>query len=86
MSLFVSCNGLPCRFLKLDKLSGNIMSSVTLQVDAISCMTADTDTLYVGIYETNQILHISLEDMSTIKMTSLHSPHTHQDTKLQDLK
>ena len=83
--LFVSCAGISYRILKLDKLSGNIMASVTPR-DPISCITADTNTLYGGLFETNQIVHLSLEDMSTMKMTSLDSPHLQQDTKLCDLK
>ena len=73
------------RILKLDKLSGNIMASVA-PIEPISCITADTDTLYGGVYGTNQILHLSLEDMSIMKMTSLNSPYIQQDTKLSDLK
>ena len=83
--LFVSCVEIPFRIHKLDKLSGNIMASVTLG-DLTHCITADTDTLYAGVYRTNQILHLSLEDMSTIKMTSLNSPYLQQDTYLSDLK
>ena len=83
--LFVSCNGIPSSILKLDKLSGSIMSSVTSEY-YLSCITTDTDTLYAGMRETNQILHLSLEDMSTIKITSLNSPYTRQDTELIDLK
>ena len=40
------------RIFKLDKLSGNIMASVTPEVP-IDCMAADTDTLYGGMYGTN---------------------------------
>ena len=82
--LFVSCIGTH-RILKLDKLSGSIMSSVTPKYP-LSGITADTDTLYAGMRETNQILHLSLEDMSIIKITSLNSPYTRQDTQLLDLK
>ena len=54
--------------------------------DLTRCITADTDTLYGGVYGTNRILYLSLEDMSTMKMTSLNSPYIQQDTKLSDLK
>ena len=83
--LFVSCIGIPDRILKLDKLSGSIMSIVTLKY-SLSGITTDTDTLYAGTQRANQILHLSLEDMSTIKITSLNSPYTRQDTELLDLK
>ena len=61
------------------------MSSVTLDGD-MGGITADTDTLYVGMHETNQILHLSLEDMSTTKVTSLNSPYICQYTKLLDIR
>ena len=84
--LFVSCRGLSsCCIVKLDKLSGNVMSSVT-QEGLSSGITADTDSLYVGMDETNQILNLSLEDLSTIKVTSLNSPYKSQDTRLQDIR
>ena len=83
--LFVSCLEIPYHILKLDKLSGNVMTSVATG-DLISCITADTNTLYGGVYRTSQILHLSLEDMSTMKMTSLNSPYIQQDTELSDLK
>ena len=83
--LFVSCIGISHRILKLDKLSGSIMSIVTLEY-LLSCITTDTDTLYAGTQRANQILHLSLEDMSTMKITSLNSPYTRQDTELLDLK
>ena len=41
---------------------------------------------YVGSGFTNQILHLSLDDMSTIRITKLNSPHINQDTGLRDLK
>ena len=83
--LFVSCSGTPCRIFKLDKLSGNVMSGVTVE-SYLSGITADTDTLYVGMHETKQIHHLSLEDMSTIKVTSLNSPYISQGTSLLDIR
>ena len=84
--LFVLCIGLAnSNLAELDKLSGNIVNNVTLNYP-ISSITADTDTLYGGTRFTNQILHLSLDDMSTIRITSLNSPHIDQDTKLRDLK
>ena len=41
---------------------------------------------YVGSGFTNQILHLSLDDMSTIRITKLNSPHINQDTGLRDIK
>ena len=81
--LFVNC-GLN-RIYKLDKLSGSILCSVKTEYN-ISGLSADTDTLYAGIWESNQIFHLSLEDLTIIRVTSLNSPHITQDTMLQDLK
>ena len=83
--LFVICR-LPPRIYKLDKLSGSILCSVETEYD-IRGLSADTDTLYTGIQESNQISHLSLEDLTNIQVTSLNSPHETQDTTLlQDLK
>ena len=84
--LFVLCIGLAnSNLAELDKLSGNIVNNVTLNYP-ISSITADTDTLYGGTRLTNQILHLSLDNMSTIRITSLNSPHIDQGTGLHDLK
>ena len=84
--LLVRCEGLySCNIVKLDKLSSSVMSSATLE-GFRGGITADTDTIYGGLHETNQILHLSLEDLSTIKVTSLSSPYINQDTKLQDIR
>ena len=53
---------------------------------SISGLSADTDTLYAGMSTSNQICHHSLEDLTTIRVTTLNSPHITQDTTLQDLK
>ena len=82
--LFLSCC-LPGRIYKLDKLSGGILCSVKTE-DGISGLTADTDTLYAGMLESNQISHHSLEDLTNIRVTSLNSPHIIQGTTLWDLK
>ena len=82
--LFVRC-GLPCRIYKLDKLSGSILCSVKSE-DFIHGISADTDTLYAGMFESNQIYHLSLEDLTNIRVTPLNSPHITQDTKQEDLK
>ena len=82
--LFVSCI-LPCRIYKLDKLSGSFLCSV-ITAYIISGLSADTDTLYAGMCGSNQIFHLSLEDLTIIRVTSLNSPHITQDTMLQDLK
>ena len=80
--LFVSCLEGIC---KLDKLSGSILCSGITE-DNISCLSADTDTLYAGMWKSNQISHHSLEDLTNIRVTSLNSPHITQDTILRDLK
>ena len=82
--LFVRCSP-PRRICKLDKLSGSILCSVETE-DVISGLSADSDTLYTGMYESNQICHLSLEDLTTIRVTPLNSPHITQDTMLEDLK
>ena len=82
--LFVRC-GLPGRIYKLDKLSGSILCSVKTE-DYIFGLSADTDTLYAGMSASNRISHLSLEDLTNIRVTSLNSPHITQDTKLWDLK
>ena len=82
--LFVRCSLLD-RICKLDKLSGNILCSVITEYN-ISGLTADTDTLYAGMWLSNQISHLSLEDLTNIRVTSLNSPHITQDTRLRDLK
>ena len=81
--LFVSCIN-PYRIYKLDKLSGSILCVKT--EDSISGLSADTDTLYAGTFESNQISHLSLEDLTYIRVTPLNSPHITQDTTLRDLK
>ena len=82
--LFVGCN-IPCRICKLDKLSGSILCNVETEYD-ITGLSADSDTLYTGMYKSNQVCHLSLEDLTTIRVTPLNSPHITQDTKLRDLK
>ena len=82
--LFVKCS-LPCRICKLDQLSGSILCSVKTEY-RISGLTADSDTLYTGMYESNQICHLSLEDLTNIRVTPLNSPHITQETRLIDLK
>ena len=82
--LFVKGSG-PNRIYKLDKMSGNFMCSVELDF-LIFGLTADATTLYSGMCESNQISHFSLEDLTTIRVTPLNSPHITQDTILQDLK
>ena len=82
--LFVRCS-MPDRICKVDKLSGSILCSVVTEY-LIYGLSADSDTLYTGMYESNQICHLSLEDLTTIRVTPLNSPHITQDTMLQDLK
>ena len=81
--LFVSCI-IPFHLFKLDKLSGSILCSVKTE-DIISGLSADTDTLYTGMRSSNQICHHSLEDLTTIRVTTLNSPHVTQHTTLDHL-
>ena len=82
--MFVRC--LPNdRIYKLDKLSGSILCSVETE-NSIYGVSADTDTLYLATRGSNQISHFSLEDLTTIRVTPLNSPHITQDTGLRDLK
>ena len=82
--LFVIC-GLFHHIYKLDKLSGSILCSVKTEY-GISGLSVDTDTLFAGMFVSKQIFHLSLEDLTIIRVTSLNSPHITQDTMLQDLK
>ena len=76
---------LPHHICKLDKLSGSILCSVETE-DILSGLSADSDTLYAGMYVSNQVCHFSLEDLTTIRVTPLNSLHITQDTALRDLK
>ena len=76
---------LPNRIYKLDKLSGSILCSFETE-DYISGLSADSDTLCTGMHKSNQICHLSLEDLTTIRVTPLNSPHITQITRLRDLK
>ena len=82
--LFVRCI-MPVRIYKLDELSGSILCRVETE-DLISGLSADSYTLYTGMRVSNQICHLSLEDLTTIRVTPLNSPHITQDTTLLDLK
>ena len=81
--LFVSCE-LPEHLYKLDKLSGSILCSV-VPVNIIHGLSADTDTLYAGMYDNNRICVLSLENLTTIRVTTLNSPHLTQGTVMEDL-
>ena len=80
--LFVCCIA-PLRIYKIDTLSGSILCSFETEIYGLS---ADTDTLYGGMLVSNQISHLSLVDLTTIRVTSLNSPHITQGTNLRDLK
>ena len=82
--LFVECS-LPDHIYKLDKLSGSILCSFETE-DYISGLSADSDTLYTGMWKSNKVCSLSLEDLTTIRVTPLNSPHITQDTRLRDLK
>ena len=80
----LSYRDLPYRIYRLDKLSGSILCSVKTE-NIINGLSADTDTLYTGMYGSNLISHFSLEDLTNIRVTSLNSPHLTQVT-IRDLK
>ena len=82
--LFVSCSQ-SYRIYKLDKLSGINMCCVKTEY-SMRGLTADTDTLYAGMYDSKQMSHFSLEDLTTNRVTPLNSPQITQDTTLEDLK
>ena len=82
--LFVSCE-YPNRIYKLDKVSGDILCCVEIDYDMYG-LSVDTDTLYAGMFETNSIYHLSVEDLRSVDTTPLNSPHITQETKLIDLK
>ena len=78
--LFVVCFPTD-QIYKLDKLSGSILCRVKTK-DSISALSVDTDTLYTGMCLSNKICHYSLEDLTTIRVTTLNSPHVTQHTTL----
>ena len=81
--LFVSCDNL--YIYKLDKVSGDILCRV--ETDYILYgLSVDTDTLYVGMYRANSISHWSVEDLGSVGITPLNSPHITEDTTLWDMK
>ena len=82
--LFLSCIMLPS-ICKLDKVSGDILCCVETGYDMCD-LSVDTDTLYVGMNETNRISHYSVEDLRSVDRTPLNSPHITQETWLFDLK
>ena len=82
--LFVSCE-YPHSIYKLDKVSGDILCCVQTEY-AMSGLSVDTDTLYVGVFGNNAISHFSVEDLLAVNMTSLNSPHITQDTSLIGLQ
>ena len=82
--LFVSCN-LPLSIYKLDRVSGDILCCVETDY-YMYCLSVDTDTLYAGMSVTNRISHFSVEDLRSVDMTLLNSPHITRETRLIDLK
>ena len=82
--LFVSCL-LPFSIYKLDKVSGDILCCVETEYVMYS-LSVDTDTLFVGMCVTNSISHLSVEDLRSVDVTPLNSPHLTEDTWLWDLK
>ena len=81
--LFVSCDN--SHIYKLDKVSGDILCCVET-VHVMCGLSADTDTLYAGMCESNSISHLSVEDLGSVGITPLNSPHITEDTKLCDIK
>ena len=82
--LFVSCD-LPRSIYKLDKVSGDILCCVKTEYNKYG-LSVDTDTLYAGMYETNSVSHLSVEDLRSVDRTPLNSPHITWGTKLIELK
>ena len=82
--LFVCCN-LSNNIYKLDKVSGDILCCVETEYD-MRGLSVDTDTLFVGIRETNSISHLSVEDLRSVDRTPLNPPHLTEGTRLYDLK
>ena len=82
--LFVSCF-FPFIIYKLDKVSGDILCYVETGY-FMRGLSVDTDTLYVGMNETNSISHFSVEDLRSVDTTPLNSPHITWGTELFDLK
>ena len=82
--LFVSCL-IPNSIYKLDKVFGDILCCVKTDY-YMRGLSVDTDTLYAGMFGTNSISHLSVEDLRSVDRTPLNSPHITQETKLIDLK
>ena len=82
--LFLICDCPHCIY-KLDKVSGDILCRVETEYSMYG-LSVDTDTLHVGVYKANRITHLSVEDLRSVNMTPLNSPHLTQDTRILDLK
>ena len=82
--LFVSCDYSDSIY-KLDKVSGDILCCVETEYD-MRGLSVDTDTLFVGMCGTNSISHFSVEDLRSVDVTPLNSPHITVGTRLWDLK
>ena len=82
--LFVSCD-LPRSIYKLDKVYGDILCCVKTEYNKYG-LSVETDTLYAGMYETNSVSHLSVEDLRAVDRTPLNSPHITWGTKLIELK
>ena len=82
--LFVSCDS-PQSIYKLDKVSGDILCRVETDY-IINGLSADTDTLYAGMCLANRISHLSVEDLGSVGITPLNSPHITEGTMLCDIK
>ena len=81
--LFVCCDY--SYVYKLDKVSGDILCRVKTGYVMFG-LSADTDTLYAGMCESNSISHWSVEDLGSVGITPLYSPHWTEDTRLCDIK
>ena len=82
--LFVGCRDARSIY-KLDKVSGDILCCVKTGY-VIRGLSVDTDTLFVGMCGTNSIYHLSVEDLRSVELTPLNSPHITEDTSLRGLK
>ena len=82
--LFVSCD-YPRSIYKLDKVSEDILCCVKTEY-VMRGLSVDTDTLFVGMCGTNSISHLSVEDLRSVDVTPLNSPHITEGARLCDLK
>ena len=85
--LFVSCATCnpPSCIYKLDKAAGGSLCRVETGY-FMSCMCVDTDTLFVGMCDSNAISKFSVETLGSVGKIQLNSPHITEKTMLYNLK